>query len=179
MRIVLQVKSECDAVYLVNGTFIERISKMVVQSDEVVYVTVLPLSPALLPYTAKICGGSVVSPKELCRVFDSPQGKTVSFLPHYNYVYPSAPKTETDTNETDVRKKFFLAVKSGKLLDARALMTDELSSAVDDETLASFFDDYSSLYVNESECTATDKNGKTKTLVFTLNGEKIDDVEER
>ncbi len=178
MQIILQVKSECSAVYLVNGTFIERFSRITVKSDEVVYVTVLPLSPALLSYTVKICGGSVVAPKEFCRVSDTPRGRTITFLPRYNYVYRCAPKNETDAHVTDIREKFFFAVKSGDLNGARALMTEELSSAVDDETLSSFFDDYNDLVANDSEYTATDKTGKAKSLVFTLRDGKINDVEE-
>ena len=57
MNINLHIKNDFPAVYMLNGVFIESGRRIVIRRDEVTYVTVLPLSAALLPYTVKLAGG--------------------------------------------------------------------------------------------------------------------------
>lgn len=175
MNTDLKLNALFDAVYLINGSFVEN-GKVTVRSDEVTYVTVLPLSAVLLPYTVRLYGDRISSNEDLCHVVKkTPNELVISLRPRYNYVYTP---TEGFTPPRSFIGKFFKYVKCGSFGAARTHLTAALSADVTDEGLAAFFDGYDELIEGENgECFLSGK-GKTATLKFSLVGSKIDDVVE-
>ena len=70
----LYIKSDFEAVYLINGAFTEGTGKIAVDDEEVYFVTVLPLSAAFLPCTVKLTAMKVRSNPELARLYALPSG---------------------------------------------------------------------------------------------------------
>lgn len=175
MNMTLRLNARFDAVFLINGVFIES-GVATVRDGEVTYVTVLPLSAVLLPYTVRLYGDKVDCNENLCRTVRARRTEiAVQFQPRYNYVYTPGEKfTPPESAIVD----FFNAVKSGNYNAARTYLTAELSAEVSDEGLAAFFNGYDELAEGSNgECFISGK-GRTATLKFTLSGGKIDDVTE-
>ena len=99
MQTNLFIKSSFESVFLVNGIFLERPKSLIISKQGVTYITVLPLSSALLPYTVKLCGESVASNQELCESVTLSENKMLLLLkPRYNYVYTSQPEASSFSN---------------------------------------------------------------------------------
>lgn len=187
MNINLHIKNDFPAVYMLNGVFIESGRRIVIRRDEVTYVTVLPLSAALLPYTVKLAGGKARCNEELCRVFTLTENDLVLRLsPRYNYVYSPEPQNSAVERSSALVPRFFAAVVSKDLQNARKFLTQGLASTIDDASLTAFFSDYDDIIANDGYVPAApnsyfliDKEGKAALFTFSLKDNLIDDITER
>ncbi len=176
MKVTLYLSAQYETVFLVNGTFVEN-GKVTASSEEVVFITVLPLSAVLLPYTVKLLGKKVSSNENLCFTFQKSESEiVVYFKPRYNYVYTPSDKFRPPSS---VITEFFFAVKSKAITKARSYLSPSLSSSVSDDSLTSFFDGYDDIAEGENGiCFLTGKGGRTASFQFTLVGNTLDDVTE-
>lgn len=178
----LYLKCDFEAVFLINGAFVEGTGKIAADDEEAYFVTVLPLSAALLPYTIKISAMKVRSNPDLARLYALPDGEALlRFLPRYAYVYSPAPRGSAETSALPV-PSFFCAVKNGDFTKARRYLTAELSSAADDETLAAFFDGYDDIIIDPENAAdiyyLAASDGNAAKFRFRLRSGLIDDVTE-
>ena len=176
MNITINLFARYDTVYLVNGVFVEN-GKVYAREGEVTYVTVLPLSAVLLPYTVRLLGDKVSCNENLCySVKKSEREICVYFQPRYNYVYTPSEKFCPPSSAVS---DFFHAVKQRSCKKARSFLTASLSSSVTDDNLIAFFDGYDDIIEgDDGVCFLTGKGGKACSFKFTLLGDKIDDVNE-
>lgn len=184
MDFTLHIKTDFEAVYLLNGLFTDNAAAVRHSSDSAAYITVLPLSAMLLPYTVKLSGNRVASNQELCRlVFLDNNKLLLHLLPRHNYVYsaakPPAPRLKS------AAAALFDAVKAGRMTDARALLTPELSSSVTDTALTHFFEPYNAIYLNDGYVIAPEnsyilalQDGRGEVFVFALKSGLIDNIVE-
>jgi hypothetical protein len=144
----------------------------------VYYITVYPLCAVFLPYTVKIAGGKVASNLDLASIYEL-DGKdfALRLLPRYAYVLFSD-KEKTQTENLSLPVKFFSLLRKGEISSARSMLTAELSSSVDDNALASFFDGFTDIVENEGKFFLVDGNGKASRYRFILKANLIDDVAE-
>lgn len=142
MDIFYHFESEVCSVYLVNGAFFERLTKLKSDFSDMLYVTVLPLDALYLPYTVSFGEGEAFSNCALTEVFRLRDDRfLVRLLPRFNYVY--TPKKHLSRKSDPSRiKRFFDAVTAGDATLARSHLTKELSASVDDNSLFAFFDGY-------------------------------------
>lgn len=178
----MYVKSDFEAVYLINGVFTEGTGKIAVDDEEVYFVTVLPLSAAFLPYTVKLTAMKVRSNPELARLYALPSGDALlRLLPRYAYVYSPAPRPFPEQSALPV-PAFFRAVKTGDFTEARRYLTAGLSSAADDETLAAFFDGYTEIFPDPENAPdvfyLAGDDGTAAGFRFRIRSGLIDDVTE-
>ena len=165
-----------ETVYLINGAFAEN-PVFRFDPDEVLYITVLPLSAHLLPYTVKIVSGTVRSNRELAVCARLGGGYFVRFMPRYAYMYGAGRQAQADGGGS-VPARFFALVKEGRLPEARALMTKELSSSVTDADLSAFFDGYTAAIENAGKVYLLDENSVGTEYRFALSASLIDNIEE-
>lgn len=145
MDITLKLSCDYQSVFLVNGKFIEG-GEIVYAQNEVVYITVLPLSAVLLPYTVKLVGEKVHSNNELASCFRiSDNNYLLRFLPRYNYVYSVPSKAK----ENDLVEKFFKLIKENQPDKARLYLSEELSESIDNQALLGFFEDFFEIVVHD------------------------------
>lgn len=136
-----------ESVFLINGKLIEG-GEIICASDGVAYITILPLSAVLLPYTVKMVGCKVKSNPELCKCYRLDSDKYyLKLLPRYNYVYSVTPEVSVDP--ADLVDKFFICVRAGKIEDARGCLSPDLSQSIDDHSLIAFFDDFVDLVASD------------------------------
>ena len=184
MQTNLFIKTSFESVYFVNGVFLERPKTLIISRQGVTYITVLPLSSALLPYTVKLCGTSVRSNEQLCKCVKLTEDKYLLFLsPRYNYVY-TAQGIPTKT-EQDVPCRFFELIKKGDVVSARKLLTPSLSCNVDDDALTDFFGEYETILLDDGYVSGDknnylliDKSGNFTSFTFVLSSSLIDDVKQ-
>lgn len=166
------------AVFLINGSFVEKPGAVPYDDSEPLYITVLPLSAVLLPYTVKLLKGKAAENNLLCDCYEIEKGHTLCLLkPRHNYVYapPAAPEP---VHGGGVFEAFFALVKQGKTVEARRHMTPELSASLSDEGLTEFFSEYEALCEN----TFTPSGGylllgkSTARCKVTLTDAKIADI---
>jgi hypothetical protein len=173
----LNIKTDYDAVFTINGSFTEGRKTLSLSNDEIYYITVFPLNAALLPYTVKLANGFVASNDDLARVCEiSTTQRILKFSPRYAFVYASG--SENHIKETSLPLRFFNAVKTGNLSEARSFLSTDLSSSVSSDALSSFFDDYFDLIENDGKFYLVDGNGKASKYRFTIKENLIDDVSE-
>ncbi|MCL2675717.1 MAG: hypothetical protein FWE84_03915 [Firmicutes bacterium] len=177
MDITLTINGGEDTVFLINGRLFEG-GDIAYGENEVVYVTVLPLSALLLPYTVKMVGGSIKSNHELVKCYSLEPGRFyVKFFPRFSYVYcvPSVERVET----RDIAEKFFKAVSEKKTDEARECLTRELSDSIDDRSLLSFFDGFKDIVVMERGLYyLIDKNDRGVLFNFLVKNTVIDNIVE-
>ncbi len=173
----LNIKTDYDAVFTINGSFTEGRKTLSLSDDEIYYITVFPLNAALLPYTVKLANGFVASNDELARVCElSPSQRILKLSPRYAFVYASG--GEKQIKEASLPLRFFNAVKDGKLSEARSFLTTDLSSSVSLDALSSFFDGFYDLIENDGKFYLVDGNGKAAKYRFIIKDNLIDDVSE-
>lgn len=182
MEIMLHIKSEVNAVLLVNGTFVERADAVRCNSAEPVYLTLLPLEAIYLPYTVKLLGAKPLTNTALCSVYDVGGDRfLVRLKGRYNYVYSPA-SAASEHGETGLVPRFFRAVKDGSFAAARACMTNELSATVSDEALADFFEEYcdvaENVYTSEGGWFLLKKDGQGARFTVQMRSGLIDNIEE-
>jgi len=141
MDINLQINPSFEAVFLINGKLSES-GKVVYGSNEVVYITVLPLDAYILPYTVKMVGERIKSNGDLASCYNLGESNYyLKLLPRYNYVYNvGAIKGKAGLG---IVEKFFNYVLKRKLALARECLSEDLSNSIGDEDLSAFFDGFS------------------------------------
>ncbi len=183
MECVIHIKTGFKSVFLLNGSFVEKADSFSYNIKEPLYITVLPLSAHLLPYTVKILGSKTLSNESLCSVYTlAPARFLIKLAPRYNYVFSPEHSVNCDTPRTEA-ESFFHYVKSGKLSLARELMTKPLSESIDDESLRAFFDGFTDIVKNEYLMKSSphsyfliDPEGKATLFEFVTEGRFIDNI---
>lgn len=184
MKITYALLSDADCVYLINGAFNDSPKEINYPSDSPLYVTLLPLKANLLPYTVKIVGGKVTTNTELCESCElSPVHFVLRFKERHNYVYTAGTAGDFLPGKS-LPAKLFAKIKDGDIENARSLMTKELSSSIDDESLLGFFEPYNAVIENKFK----DLNGsyylinsqtkKGEAFYFSLKNGLIDNIEQ-
>ena len=175
----LHIQSEFECIYLINGEFFEHADSITMSEYDVVYVTVLPIKPQLLPYTVKFCGTENVKTELALGIRLSPDHYLLSLSPRYIIVYGSAPKPIPPKSHI---ARLFALVKSGETAAAHAMLSDELKSSITKETLSAFFDDYEKLiecdWEKSNKFFLIDKNSAAHLHTYALKNEFIDDISE-
>ena len=184
MKIRYAVQSVYDGVFLVNGVFKESIKTIEYPALSPLYVTTFPLSATLLPYTVRLVSGKATSNENLVTSYEVADGFfIVKLKERHNYVYSPA-FTQALPPESGRASSFFRAVKSGDFEKARRMMTAELSKAITDDELSSFFAPFVDIVQNrfdELPCNYFLINGNTRrgeAYNFEFAGDKISNIEE-
>ncbi|MCL2061419.1 MAG: hypothetical protein FWH03_02200 [Firmicutes bacterium] len=147
METRIRVKTDFATVFLLNGTFSENAEFFLYDTSNPIYITVLPLSAHLLPYTVKIAGGKPVSNEKLCAAFSAGDALHVKLHPRYNYIY-TADAVSASASATHA-ERLFRAVKQKNYAAARQFLSPALSQSVDDEGLWAFFADYTEIVADD------------------------------
>lgn len=166
-----------ETVFLVNGVFSQN-GALKSKDKEIVYLTVLPLSSMLIPYTVKIVGRKVTSNAEFCSVYSLDDETDIAVLRPRNILVYSP---QRPVNETAPPEKLFRAVKLKRLSAARLLMTKELNDSIDDDALCSFFEDFSDIvsaaFIDRSDrFILCRKDGSASYYDFSFKQGLIDDI---
>jgi len=166
----ISIIHDFQAVFLVNGRFSES-NSLIVDSDQVLFLTVLPLEPLHLSYTLKIVDSKVLLGEPFGKIYRCGDELLLHLLPRFSYVYT----TEPHQPPADTPKLLFECVKSGELSSARELLTAELSVNIDDEALREFFAPYEEAIScgGKYYLTASDQ---AEEYYFVLKQGKIDDI---
>ncbi|MDR1138678.1 MAG: hypothetical protein LBK70_02250 [Clostridiales bacterium] len=182
MSIVLHFETSYDAVYTVNGVFLESANKIRYPANQAMYVTVFPLNAQLLPYTIKMIGNKVVSNKELCDSYQLMQDNYfVRLNPRHNYVY--SPQSRQVQPPVGLVEDFYHRIKQGDLSGARMLMTDDLNKHIEDEGMVAFFKEFVDIVYNKFVDDLPDngyflvtKDGQSAFYVFDILDDLIDNI---
>lgn len=181
MESVIYIKTSYKSVFLLNGTFVEKVEGLKYNFKEPLYITVLPLCAQFLPYTVKILGTKILANDSLCAVYSLPPDKLlIKLAPRYNYVYtPEHKENPSPKKEAEI---FFFKLKSGNLSAAREMLTPPLNDSIDDDSLRGFFDDFSDIvkndYTDKSNSTyyLIDKENKGVLFEFVMDGYLIENI---
>lgn len=147
MDITLNIISSFETVFLINGKLFEG-GEIIYGESEVIYITALPLSALMLPYTVKMVGGCAKSNPELIKCYAlEPHKYLIKFSPRYSYVY-SVPFTEK-AEPQDLPEKLFRCVLEKRTEEARKCLSRELSDSIDDKSLLGFFDGFKDIIAAE------------------------------
>ena len=181
----LYVKSDFEAVFLINGAFTECAESISIDDEAVYFITALPLNAAFLPYTVKLAAAEVRSNPELAKVYSlSPSCALLRLSPRYAYVYSPSQASSAAKHADSPVAAFFSAVKGGDFVSARRYLTKELSAAADDEALSAFFDGFSEIFPdpespeNGGAFYLSGEDGNASRFRFKLRAGLIDDVTE-
>jgi hypothetical protein len=142
METSYSIRTDFNCVFLLNGAFSENADRFTYDAQDPLYVTVLPLSAHLLPYTVKLLGARPLCNENLCSAFRVNGQILIKLFERYNYIY-TAEKIERAAFSS--AEKLFKAVKQKNFGAARAHLTDSLSRSVNDEALIAFFSDYAQI----------------------------------
>lgn len=174
----LHINSEFECVYYINGEFYERADSLTMSEYDIVYVTVFPLKPTLLPYTVKLNGAENISDELASGIRLNPDHYLLTLSPRYMIVYGNA-KHSLPPPKSPIARLFSL-VKTGDLTAAYAMLTEQLRSTVEKPDLAAFFGDYERIaectWDNSAKFYLIDKNGVAKLHSYTLKDGFIDDI---
>ena len=181
MEITYHIKAVFRCVYLLNGAFVEKADDFVYNGTEPLYITVLPLNAHHLPYTVKISAFNALSNEHLISIYRLPENNCyIKLAARYNYVYSTEHRETPD--KLGFVESFFLDVRHGNLVSARAKMTENLSKTIDDEALKAFFDDYTDIIENtvcekiEGSWFLIDKSDNGVPFRFEIKDGLIDDI---
>ena len=174
MKTLITLTHNFDAVYLVNGIFTEK-NQISCDSEDVIYLTVLPLDPLLLPYTIKTALGKILKNDTLAKSFIVEGGIIIRLLPRFSYVYSSV----SHTPPLDNAERFFYYLKADEIKNARTLLTKELSESLDDKSLKDFFLDYSEIIKVGNDYFLINSNSIGEKYNFVFACELIDDIESK
>lgn len=172
----LQIQASFECVFYINGEFFETAESVEMSEFDVAYITVLPLEPALLPYTVKLCGTESVKNKLAygVRLQDT-------FLLMLSPKYPLVYETKKTPPPSSLIGRLFSLVKDD-LTAAYAMLSEGLKKDIDKNTLAAFFEGYERI----AECKQKDKNrfylidrnGRAKAHSYSVCDGFIDDIRE-
>lgn len=171
MEIHFTILPETNSVYLLSGSFLEE-NRFVIQSDEVVYLTVLPLGAAYLPFTVKLIGGKVASNKDLAFSVKTGEGEYALKLGKRNYVYSEGHFAGSD----DLCCKFFYYVKGGHFNFATELLSPSLKAGLSDRAMQRFFAEFSDIVKVGDKYFLAGDDGTGKLCAFSIENGKIDNI---
>lgn len=171
MNINIEIVSDCDCVYLVNGNFLEE-SRFCVADDEVTFLTVLPLDARFFSYTVKLIGCMVSSNADLALSVKTGEREYLLKLGSRLYVYSAGHAVMPE----DPCCKFFYLVKGGHFEFASEMLTPELKRGLNDGAITRFFSDYGDIVKSRFDYYLVTKNGMGHKCVFSLSGGKIDNI---
>ena len=143
MEISVHIKPDFAAVFLLNGAFAESADGFLYGDGEPLYITALPLSAHLLPYTVKIAANKPLSNEKLCAVFRTDGRLFIKLFPRYNYIY--TPAKHDETAAASLPERLFRYVKQQNFPFARKLLSVSLSESIGDGALTAFFADYTAM----------------------------------
>ncbi len=180
METTICIRTDFPCVFLLNGTFAESAESFSYPGGEPIYITVLPLAAHLLPYTVKLAANKPLSNEKLCAAFSARGKLCVKLFPRYNYIYSTERVEEAAVTAPE---RMFRAVKQKNFSAARKVLTETLSSSVNDETLTEFFDGYAQIIKddfsrpkNSGAYFLVNADGKGASFIFELNEGLIDNI---
>ena len=184
MNIVLHFEASFDAVYSINGVFIEKPDNIRYEDGQALYVTVYPLKAMHLPYTVKMIGGRIVTNKELCSSYALPRDNFfIKLKPRLNYVYSPITHMPLSDNVNGTVYRFFGLIKNGNIAEARHMMTSALNSSIADTDINDFFEGFVEIIPNkfyedadENTYFLVDKSGKCDLYKFVILDGAIDNI---
>lgn len=171
MDINIVLLPETESVYLISGRFFEGDS-FVSSSDEVIYLTVLPLDARYLPYTVKIIGNTVVSNESIalmCKIAENRYALKLGL--RYSFVFSAGHKNLSD----DICTRFFYFVKGKHFGSASELLGNGLSG-VGENDLTAFFKEYSEILKVKDKYYLMDEHGVGHECIFVFKNGKIDNI---
>ena len=166
-----------------NGAFYENPKTIVVSDREIAFLTVLPLSASVLPYTVKLSGKKIFNNTDLTSLVKIADGKyLLRLFPRYNYVYSPSPSPSNNASSGLV-PHFFNAIAKRDLNLARTYLTPSLSSTVSDDALIEFFSPYKDAIDgngignwDDNVYLLVGENDETTPFRFTIKTGLIDDI---
>jgi len=165
---VISVKTDFACVYLLNGVFSENATSFSYSLEEVLYITVLPLSAHLLPYTVKLLQGKVLENTNLCDSFIVDNNNFIKLKPRYSYMY-SASNVDATSIESSVAEKLFNAVKQKDFETAKKCLSKNLLQTIDNQALEDFFVGYKSIIKDEFSNAMRQKHAQHYYLINDQN----------
>ena len=171
MDINITLLPQFESVFLLSGSFFEG-GTFVTSEDTVVYITVLPLDPTVLPYTVKIVGASVERGWPLavpCKV-----GENEYFIKMERRMDVYSP-THQNVPE-DMVERFFYYVKGKHLGFAMEMLSGGLRSTLGEQDLWAFFEGFTHLVRTPNGYYAVDGSGNGHSCEFSLVEGSIDDI---
>jgi len=144
----IHIKTDFKCVFLLNGTFSEKADGFLYPAADPLYITVLPLSAHLLPYTVKLLKGKAIENESLCAAFTKSDNTYVKLLPRYNYIY-TAKEPQVLSAGAGIPERLFAAVKNKNLPLAKKYLSENLLQTIDDNALEAFFADYTAILKDE------------------------------
>ena len=164
---------------LLNGSFVQTAAAVRYASDDPLYVTVLPLEAAYLPYTVEILNGKAVTNVSLTVCCDMGGGhRYIELKPRSAYVYSPASMRASEPSSTPGQLLGY--VRAGNFTAARSLMSDELAESVSDEALGEFFEDVPSvrenIYTPEKGWLLIKKDGTAQRCDIIVHGGLIENI---
>lgn len=171
MDINIVLLPETESVYLISGRFFEGDS-FVCSSNDVIYLTVLPLDARFLPYTVKIIGNAVSSNEGIafmCKIGEDRYALKLGL--RYSFIYSAGHRNLSD----DICSRFFYFVKGKHFGSASELLGSGLTGVGEDD-LAAFFKDYSEILKVKDRYFLMDGHGVGHECVFAFKGGKIDNI---
>ena len=127
-----------NSVLLLNGSFVQSAHTVRYAHNEPLFITVLPLDAAFLPYTAEILDGKAVCNGTLARCCSLGDGHVfIELRPRSAFVY--TPGTPLPVLPDSTPAQLLSFVQSGNMTAARSLLTSSLDGSLTDEGLRDFF----------------------------------------
>ena len=175
----LHIQSEFECIYYINGEFFERADSLAMSEFDVVYVTVFPIKPTLLPYTVKLRGAETVKTEFAFGMRLSTEHYLLSLLPRHMIVYSGTLKPLPPLSPIS---RLYAFLRGGDVGSAYAMLSAELKSSIDKATLERFFSDCERIaecrWEDGNKFYKIDKNCTAKLCAYTLKDEFIDDITE-
>jgi len=159
----IHISTDFSTVYLLNGTFSENADSFLYPAATPLYITVLPLSAHLLPYTVKTLGAKCLENENLCAAFSADGAIHIKLLPRYNYIYTA--QKQGITANASIPEKFFYAVKQNNLDLAKKYMSIGLTETIDNESLTAFFNDYTAIIKSTNQSKNPHQQGEGFYLI--------------
>ena len=172
MEINIKLLTEAECVFLLDGRFFEG-DEFVTATDDVVFLTVLPLDAQFVPYTVKLIGHRVMSNRSLalsCKI--TAREYALKLGKRYSLIY-----SEDHRNyPSDECVRFFYFVKGGHFNLAAGMLSPSLRSALGDRELSAFFDEYADVIKYGNDYYAVDGQGIGHKCLISFLDAKIDDI---
>lgn len=129
-----------NSVLLLNGSFVQTAAAVRYEKSEPLFVTVLPLDAALLPYTVEIIAGKAVHNAALATCCDlGNEHYYIELRPRCAYVYSPA-NIPPVASAASVPAQLLAFVQSGNFAAARSMLSPALGESITDDALADFFE---------------------------------------
>ena len=167
MEIKVVLCPESDCVYYISGSFFDG-KEFVTESDNVLAVTVMPLTVRYVPYTFKLIGGRAEGGKALSCECD---GKVYVKIPMQSLLLFSDGR---DPIPSDCGSNFFSFVRCGAFNEALNMLSSDFK--LTNEDLKAFFADYIADIRLRDYYILIDASGKGHRCFLSMAGEKIDNI---